>query len=51
MEYVNPDFASLTERGYDATEEQGEKAEEVRILPLKLKPGVKPALRAMEEEV
>ena len=29
---------------------EGEKAEEVRTLPLKLKPGVKPALRAMEEE-
>ena len=50
MEYVNPDFASLTESGYDVTEEQDEKAEEVRTLPLKLKPGVKPALRAMEEE-
>lgn len=50
MEYVNPDFASLTESGYDAIEEQDEKIEEVRTLPLKLKPGVKPALRAMEEE-
>ena len=50
MEYVNPDFASLTESGYDVTEEQDEKAAEVRTLPLKLKPGVKPALRAMEEE-
>lgn len=50
MEYVNPDFASLTESGYDAIEEQDKKIEEVRTLPLKLKPGVKPVLRAMEEE-
>ena len=41
---------SLTESGYDAIEEQDKKIEEVRTLPLKLKPGVKPVLRAMEEE-
>ena len=28
MEYVNPDFASLTESGYDAIEEQDKKMEE-----------------------
>lgn len=51
MEYVNPDFVSLTGHGYDGMEEQDKNAEEVRTMPLKLKPGVKPTLRAMEEEV
>ena len=47
MEYVNPDFASLTESDYNASEIV---TEEERPLLLKLKPGVKPALRTMEEE-
>ena len=50
MEFVNPDFASLTESGYDGADNLSENVEESRPLPLKLKPGVKPALRAMEEE-
>lgn len=50
MEFVNPDFASLTESGYDGAENLNENVEESRPLPLKLKPGVKPVLRAMEEE-
>ena len=50
MEFVSPDFASLTESEYDGTEILSENEEESRPLPLKLKPGVKPALRAMEEE-
>jgi hypothetical protein len=50
MEYVNPDFASLTESKYDESDSISENGEEVRPLKLKLKPGVKPALRAMEEE-
>lgn len=51
MEYVNPDFASLTESDYNSSEEDAD--ENVSIsssLSLKLKPGVKPALRVMEEE-
>ena len=40
----------LSGLGLDAIEEQDKKIEEVRTLPLKLKPGVKPVLRAMEEE-
>ena len=51
MEYVNPDFASLTEQEYNELESLNENTEEVRKIPLKLKPGVKPVLRAMEEEV
>lgn len=50
MEYVNPDFASLTEGDYDVSETVDGDMEEPRTFPLKLKPGVKPALRAMEEE-
>ena len=51
MEYVNPDFASLTESDYNSSEEDAD--ENVSIsssLSLKLKPGVKPALKVMEEE-
>lgn len=50
MEYVNPDFASLTEMEYSVAESVNVDMEEVKPLPLKLKPGVKPALRAMEEK-
>lgn len=49
IEYVNPDFASLTEFNYDETSDKEEMPESKPML-LKLKPGVKPALRAMEEE-
>lgn len=49
MDYVNPDFASLTGTQYEDTEDTEEEQEQ-KTLPLKLKPGVKPALRAMEEE-
>ena len=49
MEYVNPDFASLTEMEYSVSESVGGDVKETRSLSLKLKPGVKPALRAMEE--
>lgn len=51
IEYVNPDFASLTENEYNISEEINENVEEARTLPLKLKPGVKPALRAMEDKI
>ena len=52
MEYVNPDFASLTEGDYNSGEDVAdENMSQSRPLPLKLKPGVKPALRVMEEEV
>lgn len=50
MEFVNPDFASLTESGYAVSENLSENVEESRPLPFKLKTGVKPALKAMEEE-
>jgi hypothetical protein len=49
MDYINPDFASLTGTQYEGTEDMEEEQEQ-RPLPLKLKSGVKPALRAMEEE-
>lgn len=49
MEYVNPDFASLTEMEYSVSESVDGDVKETRSLSLKLKPGVKPALRAMEE--
>lgn len=47
-EYVTPDFASLTDRQYEETEKEEE--QEVRPALFKLKSGVKPVLRAMEEE-
>ena len=50
IEYVNPDFASLTETPYEEIEVTNELENEMRPSLLKLKPGVKPALRAMEEE-
>ncbi len=50
MEYVNPDFASLTEVGYNLSESGGEEMEEVPRVPLKLKSGVRPAFRAMEDK-
>lgn len=50
MEYVNPDFASLTENNYDGSKNSDERIDEARPMLLKLKPSVKPALRAMEEE-
>ena len=50
IEYVTPDFASLTESQYEETEELEETEQEVKPSLLKLRPGVKPALRAMEEE-
>ena len=51
MEYVNPDFASLTETEYSVSGSVNLDVKEVKPLPLKLKPGVKPALRAMEDQV
>ncbi len=48
MDYVNPDFASLTGTQYEGTEDKEE--QEQKSLQLKLKPGVKPVLRAMEKE-
>lgn len=50
MKYVNPDFASLTENDYDASVKIEGNKEKARPRLLKLKPGIKPALRAMEEE-
>ena len=50
IEYVTPDFASLTETQYEESESAETTEEEARPSLLKLKPGVKPALRAMEEE-
>lgn len=50
MEYVNPDFASLTENNYNVSEGQDEKAKMSKMVSLKLKPGVKPTLRTKEEE-
>ena len=50
IEYVTPDFASLTESQYEETEELEETEQEAKPSLLKLRPGVKPALRAMEEE-
>ena len=50
IEYVAPDFAALTERVYEETEELEETKQEEKPSLLKLRPGVKPALRAMEEE-
>ena len=50
MEYVNPDFASLTETEYSVAESADGDVKKTKPLPLKLKPGVKPALRAMEEK-
>lgn len=50
IEYVTPDFASLTESQYEETEELEETEQEEKPSLLKLRLGVKPALRAMEEE-
>ena len=50
IEYVNPDFASLTETPYEEIEVTNELENVMRPSLLKLKPGVKPALRAMDEE-
>ena len=50
IDYVTPDFASLTENQYVDTEEIEETEKNAKPLLLKLRPGVKPALRAMEEE-
>lgn len=50
IEYVTPDFASLTESQYEETEELEETEQEAKPPLLKLRSGVKPALRAMEEE-
>lgn len=50
MEFVNPDFASLTDMEYDVVDNASESEEVTRPMLFKLKPGVKPALRAMEEE-
>ena len=51
IEYVTPDFASLTENQYEEPEELEETEGEVKPSLLKLRPGIKPALRTMEEEV
>lgn len=50
MDYVTPDFATLTASQYEKTEETVEEETVESPVLLKLKPGVKPALRAMEEE-
>ena len=50
IEYVTPDFASLTENQYEETEDLEETEQEAKPSLLKLRPGVKPALRAVEEE-
>ncbi len=50
MDYVTPDFATLTESNYDTTEENTNENEEAPRQPYKLRPGLKPALWAMEEE-
>lgn len=50
IEYVTPDFASLTELQYNGSDDVDEDKIEAKPMLLKLKPGVKPALRAMEEE-
>lgn len=50
IEYVTPDFASLTESQYEGTEKMEETEQEVKPSLLKLRPGVKPVLRAMDEE-
>jgi nucleoside-triphosphatase THEP1 len=50
MEYVNPDFASLTEDVYENIENTKEDEVEAKPLLLKLKPGVKPELKAIAEE-
>lgn len=51
MEYVTPDFASLTEYEYNEEKDVDEDKNEEKPMLLKLKPGVKPALRVREEEV
>ena len=51
MEYVNPDFAILTASQYNGSNgEVGEEKTDTRPALLKLKPGVKPVPRIMEEE-
>lgn len=50
IDYVNPDFATLTANQYEGTEAELEEEPAAKPVLLKLKPGVKPALRAMEEE-
>ncbi len=51
-EYVNLDFATLTATQYNGEELEAAEEEPVtKPVLLKLKPGVKPALRTMEEEV
>ena len=50
IEYLTPDFASLTESQYEEEEDFEESKQELRPSLLKLRPGVKPALRAMEEK-
>ena len=50
IEYVTPDFASLTESQCEVAEELEETEQEAKPSLLKLRPGVKPVLRAIEEE-
>ena len=50
MEYIVPDFAMLTEVNYENESVQAEEETQQHKL-FKLRPGVKPALRAKEEEV
>lgn len=50
IEYVTPDFASLTETQYQEIEELEESKVEEKPLLLKLRHGVKPALRVVKEK-
>ena len=48
--YITPDFASLTEIQYSGVEVVEEDRNTPKVVPLKLRPGIKPTLRIMEEE-
>lgn len=50
MDYVTPDFASLTNSDFNVAETDDVESDTQHRQPMKLKPGLKPALRALEEE-
>ena len=50
MEYVTPDFAALTEVEYDENAGEMANTEETPRQLYRLKPGLKPALKSMEDE-
>lgn len=51
MEYVTPDFAALTSPEFNEGQEIQTEEKEIRNSRFKLRPGFKPVIRAMEDEI